>query len=138
LPLLRYKRLDSAIEGYYMPKATKTATNNPFVLSKTKAKMPATSAVAIPAVAKARKPSKPAVAAQSAKALAKKKPFKRLAPSPVHRKPSINPEQRRSYVKVAAYFIAERHGFTLGREYEDWVAAEAEIDRMLAEGLLSP
>jgi hypothetical protein len=40
-------------------------------------------------------------------------------------------------VELAAYFMAERHGFTPGREREDWIAAEAEIDRMLEAGLLA-
>jgi hypothetical protein len=37
---------------------------------------------------------------------------------------------------VAAYYIAERRGFVPGNPLEDWVQAEAEIDRLLAEGLL--
>jgi len=41
-----------------------------------------------------------------------------------------------SRLQILAYFIAEWHGFTPGREHEDWLAAEAEIDRMIAEGLL--
>jgi hypothetical protein len=43
-------------------------------------------------------------------------------------------EQRRHYVEVAAYHIAERRGFAPGDPLEDWVQAEAEIDRLLAEG----
>jgi len=49
----------------------------------------------------------------------------------------VSPEQRRCYVEVAAYYIAERHGFTPGRELEDWAAAEAEIDRLIKEGVLA-
>lgn len=45
-------------------------------------------------------------------------------------------EQRRNYVEVAAYHIAERRGFTPGNPLEDWIQAEAEIDRLLAEGRL--
>ena len=45
-------------------------------------------------------------------------------------------EQRRHYVEMAAYYIAERRGFAPGNPLEDWVQAEAEIDRLLAEGRL--
>ena len=45
---------------------------------------------------------------------------------------------RGRHVELAAYFIVERHGFTPGREHEDWLAAEVEIDRMFGEDLLVP
>jgi len=45
-------------------------------------------------------------------------------------------EQRRNYIEMAAYYIAERRGFAPGNPLEDWVQAEAEIDRLLAEGRL--
>ena len=35
-------------------------------------------------------------------------------------------------VAQAAYFRAERRNFAPGHELEDWVAAEAEVDRKLA------
>jgi hypothetical protein len=50
--------------------------------------------------------------------------------------PSIPLEQRRHYVEMAAYYIAERRGFAPGNPLEDWVQAEAEIDRLLSEGRL--
>ena len=53
-------------------------------------------------------------------------------------KPPIPAEQRNNYIEVAAYYIAERHGFTPGRELADWASAETEIDRLLAAGLLNP
>jgi hypothetical protein len=37
---------------------------------------------------------------------------------------------------MAAYYIAERRSFAPGNPLEDWVQAEAEIDRLLAEGRL--
>lgn len=52
--------------------------------------------------------------------------------------PMLTPEQRRLYVEVAAYYIAERRGFQGGSEMDDWVQAEAEIDRLLREGILKP
>jgi hypothetical protein len=49
----------------------------------------------------------------------------------------VDPELRRHYVEVAAYYIAERRGFLDGCANEDWVQAELEIDRLLAENKLS-
>lgn len=49
----------------------------------------------------------------------------------------VAPEQRRNYIEVAAYYIAERHGFAPGREAADWAEAEALIDRLLAEGSIN-
>lgn len=43
-------------------------------------------------------------------------------------------EQRRQYIEVAAYHIAERGGFDSACDLENWLAAEAEIDQLLAEG----
>lgn len=50
------------------------------------------------------------------------------------RKPVISPEQRANYIEVAAFYIAERRGFAPGNPIDDWVAAEAEIDRLIASG----
>ena len=79
---------------------------------------------------------KPLLAKQAVKTKMKEKPIKKLTPAPVFRKPAVSVEQRRGYVEVAAYFMAERHGFAVGREQDFWIAAEAAIDRMIAEGLL--
>ncbi|MBI4995772.1 MAG: DUF2934 domain-containing protein [Rhodocyclales bacterium] len=56
---------------------------------------------------------------------------------PTSRKKPVDAEQRRYYVEVAAYYIAERRGFMDGHQAEDWIAAEMEIDRMLGEGKLN-
>lgn len=53
------------------------------------------------------------------------------------RAPQIDPEKRRNYVEVAAYYIAERRGFAEGDQTRDWLAAEEEIDRLLQENKLS-
>lgn len=61
-------------------------------------------------------------------------------PTQVHLKVSTAPkseltlEQRHHYVAVAAFYIAERRGFTLGNPADDWLAAEAEVDRLIASG----
>ncbi|MBS3935748.1 MAG: DUF2934 domain-containing protein [Sulfuritalea sp.] len=52
--------------------------------------------------------------------------------------PELTLDQRRYYVEVAAYYIAERRGFRGGSEMDDWVRAEEEIDRLLREGILRP
>jgi hypothetical protein len=44
----------------------------------------------------------------------------------------VGDEERRNMVARAAYFRAERRKFAPGHEVEDWVAAEAEVDRELA------
>ena len=59
---------------------------------------------------------------------------KRVPKKAVSATPSIAPDQRRHYVEIAAFYIAERRGFAPGNPLDDWLAAEAEIDRLLAGG----
>ena len=47
---------------------------------------------------------------------------------------NLSEQQRRQYIEVAAYHVAERGGFNDGSDSENWLAAEAEIDQLLAEG----
>lgn len=80
-------------------------------------------------------------------ATAKKKPAAEAAAveaaAPKRRKkvskeaPPVSAEQRFHYVEVAAYYIAQERGFSAGDPAADWAAAEAEIDRLLAEGLIN-
>lgn len=42
---------------------------------------------------------------------------------------NLSEEQRRQYIKVAAYHIAEKCGFNSGCDLENWLAAEAEFAR---------
>lgn len=118
--------------------------------TKSKAKKPAPTkaagAVKAPATVPAKTPVKAAVAVKaSAKTSVKAAATKAKAPVPPVPKaepsiarPIVSSEQRRHYVEVAAYYIAERHGFMPGRHLADWAAAEAEIDRLLAAGRLNP
>jgi hypothetical protein len=92
------------------PKTTKTTTTAPKLAAKPKAAAPAKK-VATPA-----------------KAAPKKSPAK----------PKITPDQYRAYIEVAAYHIAERRGFVGGNAQDDWAQAEAEINRLLSEGILKP
>ncbi|MCX7897333.1 MAG: DUF2934 domain-containing protein [Rhodocyclaceae bacterium] len=57
------------------------------------------------------------------------------SPSEEGARVSVSPEQKRHYIEVAAYYIAERKGFC-GDPLQDWVEAEAEIERLIAEGKL--
>jgi hypothetical protein len=45
---------------------------------------------------------------------------------------SLSAQDRLQMVESAAYFRAERRGFTPGRAIEDWLAAESEIDTLIA------
>jgi hypothetical protein len=47
-------------------------------------------------------------------------------------------ERRHEMIAQAAYFRAEGRHFAPGREREDWLAAEAEVDQLLAGGIASP
>jgi len=107
------------------------------------AKKVATAAVVnAPVVAKAAPAAvKPApVAAKVTAKPAAKAPAKKVSAPKTKLKPSSAPapvltsEQRTHYVAVAAFYIAERRGFTLGNPAEDWLAAEAEVDRLIASG----
>jgi hypothetical protein len=96
-----------------------------------------------------KKTAKAAPATSSAKTKAVAKPAAPAKKAPTRtaaaRKPRgngtkgthIDPEQRRNYIEVAAYYIAERRGFVGGNEVDDWAAAEVEIDRLLTEGKLN-
>lgn len=48
----------------------------------------------------------------------------------------VTDEQRQHYIEIAAYNIAESKGFISGCDLENWLVAEAEIDRLLTEGKL--
>ena len=48
----------------------------------------------------------------------------------------LSEDQRQHCIEVAAYYIAERSESKRGRDLENWLAAEAEIDQLLAEGKL--
>lgn len=45
-----------------------------------------------------------------------------------------DPVQRHKMIAKAAYFRAERRGFEPGHELEDWLGAEAELERSLRPG----
>ena len=99
------------------PAKVKTLTNKPALKMPTK-----TGKAALVA-------TKPALNKKSSVDV-KSKPAKTVKHS---RQSQVTPEQRLHYVEVAAYYIAERRGLDGGDPAEDWAAAEAEIDRLLAD-----
>lgn len=112
------------------PLKSKAAAAKP--ATKPAAAKPATKSAASEKPAKAAKAvtAKPAAAAKPAKATSTKKTASAV--------PNLAPEQRRYYVEVAAYYIAERRAFQGGNAMDDWAQAEREIDRLLLEGILKP
>ena len=106
-----------------------TAKAAPLAAAKTVAKAPA--------AAKPAAPAKPAAAAK--KAVAKQAVAKKAAaPKPAKlakiEGPAIDPAQRANYIEVAAYYIAQRRGFTPGDPQQDYLDAAAEVDQLIAAG----
>jgi hypothetical protein len=67
------------------------------------------------------------------KAAAKPRVSKAASPK-ASPKITVSDEQRARYVEVAAFYIAERRGFTAGNPTDDWLAAEAEVNRLIDSG----
>lgn len=108
---------------------------------KTATKPKAVKAEAAPKVPAAKKPAAAKAPAKKPAAAKKAVPAKKAA-AVVAEQPNVVPvlthDQRRYYVEVAAYYIAERRGFHGGSQMDDWVQAEEEIDRLVREGVLKP
>ena len=47
----------------------------------------------------------------------------------------LSASQRQHYIEVAAYYLAEKKAFNSDCDVETWLAAEAEIDQLLAGGV---
>ncbi|MBK1650083.1 DUF2934 domain-containing protein [Rhabdochromatium marinum] len=56
-----------------------------------------------------------------------------ISPSPASPLQNPNDEQRHRMIATAAYYLAERRDFRPGQAERDWMLAEQQIDRMLAE-----
>jgi hypothetical protein len=63
-----------------------------------------------------------------------------VLPAPLEEKPvtfaglaDVTPEQRLAMIREAAYFKAEKRGFSGGNDADDWADAEREIDELLAK-----
>jgi hypothetical protein len=46
--------------------------------------------------------------------------------------PRVTAEERQQWIATAAYFRAQRRGFTPGQEASDWFEAEAEVAALVA------
>lgn len=120
------KKPSAAPNAAVAPAAAKKAATPKAATKKAVAPVVAPVAVSEVVAKKAPAATKPTTKKVSASAT-KLKPS--TAPAPV-----LTAEQRTHYVSVAAFYIAERRGFTLGNPADDWLAAEAEVDRLIASG----
>lgn len=116
--------------------ATKAPAKSTTTSKATATKAAAKPAKAAPAKAPAKVASKPA-APKAAAPKAAKPAAKKAAGAMKGNGPTVAPEQRRYYVEVAAYYIAERRGFRGGSQLSDWAQAEKEIEQLLAEGRIN-
>ena len=98
--------------------AAKKAIAKPVATTSKPAKKTAPKAAAKPVTQPVAKPATKPATARKAAAVAKR----------------LDPAQRANYVEVAAFYIAERRGFAAANPMDDWLAAEAEIDRLIASG----
>ena len=48
----------------------------------------------------------------------------------------VEPKVRHAMITEAAYYRAQRRGFAPGHEFDDWLAAEIEVDTALMNTLL--
>lgn len=89
------------------------------------------------AVSPAKKPATKTTSAAKQKpaakktATTKKTTAKKTTPRKRTTKPSISAEQRYKMTELAAYYIAEQHGFA-GSPSDFWLEAEAQIAAQLA------
>lgn len=121
-------------------KPTRTAATKQLAPDKSKAAPRIrTKADAEPEAPAKPKLSKPGKASKEAvNAGAEPKPARAKAAAKA--KPAILPisaEHRRHYIELAAFYIAERRGFSGGNSLEDWLQAEAEIDQLLQQGKIN-
>lgn len=127
------------------PAPAKTVATRWVVAKPAETEMPTVKTVEAKPVAAAPVAAKPIaakpVAAKStegkstaARPVAKSKPKAEPVEAADNPKSSMGKEQRAHYVEVAAFYIAERRGFASVDPMEDWLAAEAEIDRLIASG----
>jgi len=85
-----------------------------------------------------RKPARKGRATSAARPVAKPAPKAAVASSPARKTPAkvavateVSPVRREEMIRLAAYFRAERRGFAPGNEWEDWLAAEAEVGALV-------
>lgn len=106
-------------------KAAKKSTSKKAVTKKAATKKKVVAATSVSDSA----PSKKMVAKKAAARKVAKKAATKPAQTLTGNKASA--EERYKMIQTAAYYRAEKHGFTAGKELEDWAGAEKEIDAML-------
>jgi len=84
------------------------------------------------AAAKAEPEKAPAKKAEAPRKPAAKKTVARAVEAQVDTRSTVTTEERRRMIAEAAYLRAERRGFSGGDPTDDWLSAEAEIDRILS------
>jgi hypothetical protein len=97
---------------------------------------PAKPAAAAPAAKPAAPAAKaaPAAAAPAAKAPAPAAPAAPAAKAPPKAPKVVSADERRKLVTEAAYFIAQKRGFSGGNPVHDWLLAEKQVDETLRKG----
>lgn len=68
------------------------------------------------------------------RAKAGSKPIPSKAEIRVDEASKLSPEEREKLVATAAYYRAEKRGFSPGYEIEDWIEAEMEVFRLIGKG----
>jgi hypothetical protein len=48
-------------------------------------------------------------------------------------KPTLSPAERMKMIAEAAYYLAQKRGFSGGNELSDWVTAEKQVDALLTK-----
>ncbi len=100
--------------------------------SSTPTKKPsAKKAVAVKPATRSKTPAKKTATAPAKKTTAKAAAPAKSAPRKAAKKTTVLPEERYQMIATAAYFLAERRGFSGCYEMEDWITAEVEIDAKL-------
>ena len=55
------------------------------------------------------------------------------SPRTLSSKPQVTSQEREQMIATRAYLRAEQRGFASGHEQEDWLQAEAEVDRLISK-----
>jgi hypothetical protein len=66
------------------------------------------------------------------------KPTAQPAPTPVTWRGAFSLEEREAMIRDAAYFHYAKRGYAPGHELEDWLAAEAQLEREAATPSATP
>jgi hypothetical protein len=85
---------------------------------------------AAPATKNAPHAASPAAKAPEKTAAPAKKVAKSAAPKPAT---TVTPEERWQMISEAAYFLAEKRGFSGGNPCDDWAQAEQQVDTELRQ-----